>query len=82
MRLSWRDILESLQAQTNPTKPSVEAMGEQSIGNSRDRSFNRDLPEATCPLALLRTFPRVQKFPAGGMEEIGKERRMKKRYES
>lgn len=40
MRLSWRDVLERLQAQTDPNEPPVEAMGEESIGNSRDHSFN------------------------------------------
>lgn len=33
-------VLERLQAQTDLTEHPVEAMGEQSIGNSRDRSFN------------------------------------------
>ena len=55
MRLSWENVLEKPWAQTDPTEHPVEVMGEQSIGNSRDRSFNRDLPEVTHPLALLWT---------------------------
>ena len=35
----------------------LEVMGEPSIGNSTDRSFNRDLSKTTCPPALLRTPP-------------------------
>ncbi|KAM6303605.1 LOW QUALITY PROTEIN: tubulin alpha-2 chain-like [Podargus strigoides] len=49
VRQSWRDVLERLQ-----DEDLVEAMGEQSTGNSRDHSFNRDLAETTHPLALLR----------------------------
>lgn len=35
----------------------LEVMGEPSIGNSTDCSFNRDLSKTTCPPALLRTPP-------------------------
>lgn len=62
-----------------------EVTGEQRIGNSRDCSFNRDLPTVTRPLALLRTpasSPRVEMSRRRNWGEIGKERRRKKRYES
>jgi len=49
----------------------LEVMGEPSIGNSRDCSFNRDLSKTTRPPALLRTPPSSTHMEMSGRRSRG-----------